>query len=437
MKVEDAIEWIHSRLPFGSRPGLDRVKALVQKVGNPEQQLPVIHVAGTNGKGSTVAYLRSLLMESGLTVGSFTSPYIESFNERIAIDGKHISDQELVKLVEKYQGIISEMDTIPEISGITEFETLTAMALDYFVEKKVDIAVVEVGLGGLLDSTNVVKPLLTVITTIGLDHTDILGDTLEEIAAQKAGIIKEKIPVVTGNITSEALAVIDAAAAAKHAPAYHFAADYHVHYLHPDAKWGEVFDYLGEGGKLTKLLTPLVGRHQVENAGVAIEAYYRYCQLKKLPFQERNVRQGLLKTYWPARMEKISTEPFIVLDGAHNAHAMRRLVENVNKEFKGYQVKVLFSALTTKNVSEMLHLLRKIPNVQIYLTTFDYPKAIDLEKFNDLDYDNVTIVSLWQFGLAEILGRQSSTELLLVTGSLYFVSKVRELLLGLGDSDED
>lgn len=189
--VDEAIEWIHSRLPYGSKPGLARVAALLASLGNPEKKVPTIHIAGTNGKGSTVTYLRYMLEEAGLTVGTFTSPYIEQFNERIAINGQNISDQHLIHYVEKYQPLVQTMDRQAAIAGITELETLTVMAFDYFYEEQVDVAIIEVGLGGLLDSTNVACPLLTAITTIGKDHTEILGDTLEKIAYQKAGIIKK------------------------------------------------------------------------------------------------------------------------------------------------------------------------------------------------------------------------------------------------------
>ncbi len=191
---EEAIAWIHSRKKLGSLPGLERIQALLDKVDNPEKKVPVIHIAGTNGKGSTVAYLRSILIEAGVTVGSFTSPYIEEFNERIAIDAKPIPDNQLIQYVKKYQPIVAELDQDPAISGITEFEILTAIMLDYFATEQVDVAIVEVGLGGLLDSTNVVKSILTAITTIGYDHMDVLGDTLNEIAEQKAGIIKKMYP---------------------------------------------------------------------------------------------------------------------------------------------------------------------------------------------------------------------------------------------------
>lgn len=240
---KEAIAWIHSRLPFGSRPGLDRVEALLALVDHPEEQVPTIHIAGTNGKGSTVSYLAAILEDAGLTVGTFTSPFIESFNERIAIDGQHIADEDLVTLVNKYQPLVDQLDEKPDVAGITEFETLTAMALDYFLEKKVDVAIIEVGLGGLLDSTNVVKPLLCGITTIGMDHMDILGDTLEEIAFQKAGIIKPGVPVVTGNIPSNAIAIIQQEADKKGAPMYRFNQDYRVLYKHPDPQWGKCLNF--------------------------------------------------------------------------------------------------------------------------------------------------------------------------------------------------
>ena len=436
MTIEQAIAWIHSRQKFGSRPGLKRVQALLDKVGNPEKKVPVIHIAGTNGKGSTVAYLRSLLEESGLCVGSFTSPYIEEFNERIAINAEPIPDDKLVAYVEKYQPLVNALDEDEALGGITEFELITAVALDYFLTEKVDVAVIEVGLGGLLDSTNVVEPLLTAITTIGYDHTEILGDSLTEIAAQKAGIIKNGVPVVTGKIAQGPLLAIEETVAAKKATLYRYDHEYTVTYLHPDPGWGELFDFADVTGTFKKLKVPLLGRHQIENAGVAIDLYRLYCELQKLPFEEKNVRKGLLHAQWPARMEKISDEPLIVLDGAHNGHAMKRLVENVKQEFKTYNIKVLFSALERKDISLMLAELRTIPNVRIYLTTFEYPGALDLSQYDDRENERFTVVSLWQFGLGELLGNLEADDLLLVTGSLYFVAEVRNLLLDIGGANE-
>ncbi|GAA3008256.1 bifunctional folylpolyglutamate synthase/dihydrofolate synthase [Tetragenococcus solitarius] len=427
--VEEAIQFIESRQKFGSKPGLQRINALLDELGHPEKELSVVHIAGTNGKGSTVSFLSSMLQETGLTVGTFTSPYIEVLNERIAINGRPISDEVLLSIVQKIQPIVNSAESNSVLFEITEFELLTAAAFLYFKEEKIDIAVVEVGLGGLYDSTNVVSPILTAITTIGMDHEQVLGDTIEKIAAQKAGIIKKGIPVVTGNISENALAVIDDTAQKQQAKVYHFNESYQMNYRGPHSKWGEQFDFYNENGKITKLDTSLLGKHQTENAAVAIQLFYLVCQLKKIPFDEKDIKNGLLNTCWPARMERISQDPLIVLDGAHNEQAMKRLVENINKEFKDRHIYVLFSALERKNVTSMLEQLLEIPNADIYLTNFDYAGALRLEKnYQQINEKRINVVSLWQFGLANILEKISSDDMVLVTGSLYFVAEVRKLI---------
>lgn len=427
--VEEAIQFIESRQKFGSKPGLQRINALLDELGHPEKELSVVHIAGTNGKGSTVSFLSSMLQETGLTVGTFTSPYIEVLNERIAINGRPISDEVLLSIVQKIQPIVNSAESNSVLFEITEFELLTAAAFLYFKEEKIDIAVVEVGLGGLYDSTNVVSPILTAITTIGMDHEQVLGDTIEKIAAQKAGIIKKGIPVVTGNISENALAIIDDTAQKQQAKVYHFNERYQMNYKGPHSKWGEQFDFYNENGKITKLVTSLLGKHQTENAAVAIQLFYLVCQLKKIPFDEKDIKNGLLNTCWPARMERISQDPLIVLDGAHNEQAMKRLVENINKEFKDRHIYVLFSALERKNVTSMLKQLLEIPNADIYLTNFDYAGALRLEKnYQRINEKRINVVSLWQFGLANILEKISSDDMVLVTGSLYFVAEVRKLI---------
>lgn len=428
MKAQEAIDWIHERITFGSRPGLIRVQALLDLLNNPEKKITTIHIAGTNGKGSTVSFLRYLLEESGQKVGTFTSPHIEVFNERIAINGTFISDEDLVSLVEKIQPLVQQLDEQESLQYITQFEIITAMAFDYFYQEEVDVAIIEVGLGGLWDSTNVIQPILTGITTIGMDHMEQLGDTIEKIASHKAGIIKEETPVVTGNIVPEAMAVIEAQAQKLSAPIYRYNQEYEVTYHSPDKQWQETFDFRNEAGKIKQIKTSLLGSHQVENAGMAIQLYYLYCQLKKMPYSIKDIKTGIKETFWPARMERINEEPLIILDGAHNTHAMERLVENLKDEFKEYRLHILFSALETKDIKSMLQQLLTLPNVEIYLTTFEFLKAIKLkENYQNLD-ERMTVVSMWQFGLAEILEKMTSEDVLIVTGSLYFVSEVRELL---------
>lgn len=430
--IEEAIEWIHSRLPFGMRPGLERIEALLALVDHPEKKVPMIHIAGTNGKGSTVSYLKKMLQEIGLKVGTFTSPYIERFNERIAINDTFISDEALIALVQKYQKIVEKMDQEERIQGITEFELLTAMGFDYFAEQEVDVALIEVGLGGLLDSTNVITPILTGITTIGMDHTDILGHTIEEIAFQKAGILKQDVPLVTGNISEEALAVIEKQAKSLNVPITRLNKEYTVKYRHPAEDWGEVFDFSNDKGEIKSLKTPLLGAHQVENAGLAIALFNAYCDLQKIPVQQKSIREGLAKTSWPARMERLNEEPLIILDGAHNDHAMLRLVDNIKKEFKGRRIFILFSALETKDITNMLKQLTEIPKSQTVITTFDNPRAIQLDKgYEKINPKKISVASLWQVGFSSLLEEVTDDDVLLITGSLYFVSEVRHYLMTL------
>ncbi|KMT30001.1 folylpolyglutamate synthase FolC [Melissococcus plutonius] len=436
LTIEQTLEWLHKRLLFGPRPGLKRVEALLEKLDNPQCKVSTIHIAGTNGKGSTVTYLRCMLEELGLKVGTFTSPYIETFNERISVNGQPISDEILIKYIKKYQPIVASLDQEKETTGITEFEILTALAMDYFLDEAVDIAIIEVGLGGLLDSTNIVHPMLTAITTIGKDHTEILGDTLEEIAYHKAGIIKQTIPLVTGNIEQAALQSIEQVAQGKNSPIYRYQEEYQINYVGPTKDWQEVFDFYGEMGKLDRLKIPLLGKHQTENAGVAIQLFYLYCQKQSLNFQEKDVYQGLLNAKWPARMERMSEEPLIIIDGAHNVHAMKQLVENFKREFTGYSVHILFSALATKDIEKMIFYLKQIPNSHLSITSFDYPKVLELSTMEKYVDEKTEVVSLWQFGLGEILEKMATGDILLVTGSLYFVSQVRELLLSIGGNNE-
>ncbi|NEW66800.1 bifunctional folylpolyglutamate synthase/dihydrofolate synthase [Carnobacteriaceae bacterium zg-84] len=428
MNIEEALAWIHSRVTLAPRLGLERVETLLEMVDNPHRAIPTIHIAGTNGKGSTVTYLRYMLEELGLTVGTFTSPYIEAFNERIAINGVHITDEKIIEYVQKYKPLVEKMDTISELSGITEFEILTVIAFDYFKETKVDILLLEVGLGGLLDSTNVISPILTAITTIGLDHIDILGHTLEEIAAQKSGIIKQGIPVVTGNIVSSALQVIEETAHNKNSRIYMLNRDYQVTYVPQEENWGECFNFSNQTCHLDKLFVSLLGKHQVENAGLAVQLFCVYCQEQNVLFKEEYVYAGLSKAFWPARMEKVLTEPDIILDGAHNVHAMLRLVDNIENKFTKENLTILFSALTTKDIHEMIGMLKNIPHVKLVLTTFDYPKAMTLEDVEQYRQEGICTIDDWQ-NFVNVYKKESSAEsTLLITGSLYFVSQVRAFL---------
>ncbi|HIY91703.1 bifunctional folylpolyglutamate synthase/dihydrofolate synthase [Companilactobacillus sp. HBUAS56275] len=422
---KQAIAWIDSRVKHGSRPGLIRIEELLRLDNNPEKEVRSIHIAGTNGKGSTVMYLRCLLEQKNLTVGTFTSPYIESFYERISIDGQMIPENDFVELSNRFIPLVEQMDQSEKYSGITQFEILTAMAFDYF-KNRVDIAIIETGIGGLLDSTNVVHPELAAITTVGLDHTDILGDTIAKIAWQKAGIIKENVPIVSGNIPEEGLEVIQAEANKKNAPSYVWKKDYKTDYLGFKDQF-EMFNFQNQYAQFKNLKTPLTGHQQVENAAVAIELFYLYCQKHNYSISIQEIQTALLKVRWPARMEVISQKPLVIMDGAHNPHAIKRLKDNILTEYQDFHIHILFSAITTKNIDSMLEDLLTIQNVDLTLTTFDYPNALHLADYQDLA-DRITIEPDWKKALGEKMQQLGSDDVLFITGSLYFVSGVRDLL---------
>ena len=391
-----SIDWIHSRLKFGIKPGLSRIAYLLQELDNPQDKLKTVHIAGTNGKGSTVTFLSNILQQHGLSVGTFTSPYIEIFNERIAINGHFITDQELDDVVGVIKPIVLKMDEDEALSNITEFEILTAIGFYYFNEKSVDIAIIEVGLGGLFDSTNVITPLVSAITTIGLDHQDILGDTLAKIAKEKAGIIKQGVPVIIGSpigMPDEAYDVIVQVAMLKNAPLYQSSAD------------GR-FDL------------NLHGQYQQENAALAVKLFEHLSETLSLTVDKTKVAQGLKQAFWPARMESLHG---YILDGAHNIPAIKRLAS----EFQGEQkVNILFSALQRKDFHEMIYLLQQIPNVSLTLSTFDYPKSIQASDVADIS--GVTWLANWQTFFDN---PKHADETYLITGSLYFMSQVREYLI--------
>ncbi|WP_285121651.1 MULTISPECIES: folylpolyglutamate synthase/dihydrofolate synthase family protein [Lactococcus] len=424
MTIETALEWIHSRLKFNIRPGLTRIEALLKLLGNPEKELSMLHVAGTNGKGSTVAFTRGILEQLDLTVATFTSPFIATFGERMAINGHPIPDDKLIMYVEQLKPFVEEMDKDENLAGITEFEIITALAFRYFADEHVDVALIEVGLGGLLDSTNVIQPVATAITTIGMDHMDILGDTLEKIAAQKAGIIKPNTPLVTGKIADEALAVIAQTAQKNQAQHYQYGIDYQVEILE-----NERFNYKDDEIHLLNLEKSLLGLHQIDNAALAVKLTMVYAQKVGLSLSEEAIRKGLKRTFWPARMEEISRAPLTLLDGAHNVHAMQRLLENLKNEFSGRKITILFSALVTKDITEMIKMLQTVDNSELILTTFDYPKALKLEDFTYLKKENVALAEDWKSTYSALKANLQKDDVLLMTGSLYFMSQIRAYIL--------
>ena len=429
MKEIENNQWIANYRTDQPHFGLERMVELLALRGNPHLKLKVIHIGGTNGKGSTIAFLKNMLEKLGLRVGVFSSPYLIHYTDQISINGESIPEARLEALMVDYQSLL-EGGVASNFQETTEFEIITAIAYDYFASEQVDVAIMEVGMGGLLDSTNVCQPILTGITTIGLDHVALLGDTLEAIAEQKAGIIKQGIPLVTGRIAPEALAVIDRIAEGKDAPRLAYGADYQVSHQE-SVVTGEVFDYtssLRQG----RFQTGLLGLHQIENAGMALALLDTFCQEDGRELASNDlVSQALEETRWPGRLEVVSREPLMILDGAHNPHAIKALLATLQERFADYHKEILFTCIKTKALEDMLDLLEEIPDTELTLTHFDDSRATDESVLKEATKSRNLSYQEWQDFLEQKLTdkKEEKQTVRIVTGSLYFLSQVRAYLM--------
>ena len=428
MNKNETNQWIANYRTDQPHFGLERMVELLALRGNPHLKLKVIHIGGTNGKGSTIAFLKNMLEKMGLRVGVFSSPYLIHYTDQIAINGESIPEAKLEVLMSEYRSLL-EGEYAPALQGTTEFEIITAIAYDYFASEQVDVAIMEVGMGGLLDSTNVCQPILTGITTIGLDHVALLGDTLEAIAEQKAGIIKPGVTLVTGNIVPEALAVIDQIAVVKQAPSLFYGDAYQVSH-HESIVTGEVFDYTSSV-RQGRFQTGLLGLHQIENAGMALTLLDAYCQETGRELPENDlVAQALEETSWPGRLEVVSRKPLMILDGAHNPHAIKALLETLDERFADYHKEILFTCIKTKALEDMLDLLENLPDTNLTLTHFDDGRATDEEVLKKAAYSRNLSYQSWQAFLDQnMIDDEEKKTVRIVTGSLYFLSQVRAYLM--------
>ena len=428
MNKNETNQWIANYRTDQPHFGLERMVELLALRGNPHLKLKVVHIGGTNGKGSTIAFLKTMLENMGLRVGVFSSPYLIHYRDQISINDESISEARLERLMADYRSLLEGKHALA-LQGTTEFEIITAIAYDYFASERVDVAIMEVGMGGLLDSTNVCQPILTGITTIGLDHVALLGDSLEAIAEQKAGIIKQGIPLVTGNIVPEALAVIDQIAKAKQAPRLAYGDDYQVS-RQESVETGEVFDYTSQL-RQGRFQTGLLGLHQVENAGMALALLDRYCQESGRELPENDLlAQALEETSWPGRFEVVSRSPLMILDGAHNPHAIKALVETLQERFADYHKEILFTCIKTKALEDMLDLLSALPDTELTLTHFEDGRATDEEVLKEEARSRNLNYKSWQAFLEKKLSENEEKKTVrIITGSLYFLAQVRAYLM--------
>lgn len=428
MNKNETNQWIANYRTDQPHFGLERMVELLALRGNPHLKLKVIHIGGTNGKGSAIAFLKNMLEKMGLRVGVFSSPYLIHYTDQIAINGESIPEARLESLIADYRSLL-EGEHVQALQGTTEFEIITAIAYDYFASEQVDVAIMEVGMGGLLDSTNVCQPILTGITTIGLDHVALLGDTLGEIAVQKAGIIKQGVPLVTGHIVPEALDVIDQIAEEKQAARIVYGRDYQVSH-HKSIITGEVFDY-SSSVRQGRFQTGLLGLHQIENAGMALALLDSYCQAtgRELP-DNALVAQALEETSWPGRLEVVAREPLMILDGAHNPHAIKALLATLKERFTDYQKEILFTCIKTKALEDMLDLLETLPGTKITLTHFEDSRATDEKVLKEMaDSRNLNFQDWQEFLDQKLSGNEEKKTVRIITGSLYFLAQVRAYLM--------
>ncbi|MCS4485646.1 bifunctional folylpolyglutamate synthase/dihydrofolate synthase [Staphylococcus americanisciuri] len=418
MNYLDSLYWIHERTKFGIKPGVKRMQWMLQRLGNPEQHIQAIHVGGTNGKGSTVAYLRDALLNNDYQVGTFTSPYIESFNERISLNGVSISNDDIVDLVQRVKPVSEAMDEETELGVATEFEIITTMMYLYFGEiRPVDFVIVEAGLGIKNDSTNVITPILSVLTSIGLDHTDILGNTYIDIAKDKSAIIKEGIPVVYAVKNEEALKLIRDTAEKLDAKALEFDRDILI------MSEADEFTYRYKDYELENIALNMLGEHQKENAALAITALIELNEQGRINIDFNKMIDGIEQVNWRGRIERVSTDPLIILDGAHNRESVTALVDTIKKYYNLERVDILFSAIEGKPIHFMLQAFDEIAQ-HIHVTHFNFPKALPMEKlYAEIESEHKSMVDDYVSFIKSYQG-----DALLVTGSLYFISEVKTKL---------
>lgn len=428
MNYEESLKYIEQTHKFGARLGLDNMKKLLELLGNPQENLRIIHVAGTNGKGSTCSFISTILKEAGYKVGLYTSPFLESFTERIRINDINIPKEDVARIVTLIKSQIKKMVS-KGYSYPTEFEIVTAMAFYYYNEQKVDYVALEVGMGGRYDATNVInKSEISVITSISLDHVGILGDTVEKIAYEKGGIIKENGAVILYDQSDEVKNVIKEICKQKNAK-YIETKFNDINIRHSDI-YSQIYDYR-VGDKLYKELEiNLIGEHQINNSILAINVIDYLNKYKNLNIKEECIRKGLINTRWPGRIEKIKENPLFIIDGAHNEDGAKSLANTIEKNFKDKKLTLLIGMLEDKDIESVLEIL--IPKFDKVVATTPYsPRAIDSEILKGKIYKynrNVISKPKIEDAINYILESSSNDRVVISAGSLYMIGTVRKLI---------
>ena len=423
MNYEEAMNFIQNTNKFGSVLGLDNIRELLERLGNPQDQLRVVHIAGTNGKGSTLAFLAGIFRESGYRAGRYVSPASFSYEERFRINEENISKKDLCFYMEKIKNVAEEM-VKDGLSHPTMFEIETALSFLYFLDKKVDVVLLETGMGGRLDATNVVKkPIATVIASIGMDHMQFLGDALEKIASEKAGIIKEGCPVISYDNTKEVNEVIKNKAKQMHAKVT-FVNSAGIRVLQESLN-GESFSYRSSDGRwYEKIEIPLLGRHQINNAALALETLNviknYYC------ISDFQTEDGMRKTIWRGRIEILEREPMVICDGAHNPDGAKSLLSFLQNNFTNQRLIYIMGVLSDKDYEQMVQILAPAAD-KIYTVAPDNPRALSSRELcNCISkyHQNVEERQRLAECLSEVRQKAEKDDVIIICGTLSFQNEL-------------
>jgi dihydrofolate synthase/folylpolyglutamate synthase len=426
MDYQDVTHYLYSLNILGGKLGLERVKKLLELLGNPQENFKSILVGGTNGKGSTVAMISSILQEAGYRIGTFTKPHLSSFTERIVVNGKKISEDDVIRIVEKIKITIERMKKDPNFEHPTFFEIVVAITLLYFKEQKVDFAVLEVGMGGRLDATNTVNPLVSIITNVSLEHTKILGDTVLKIAKEKAGIIKQDGILVTATSDEEVFSLFKEICKEKNSRIFRIEEN-NFEKISSDIN-GQEFKLKGLD-KNYDLYIPLLGNHQLMNVATAIEAI-ESLKFHNIRIPKKAIKEGLKNVKWPGRLEIIQKNPLVVLDCAKDPFAMKNLKEAVLENFNHEKLILVISISNDKDYRSMMDYIVPISDLVILTKHKVMNRGIDPKilaedvKKHSKDF---IIVEDVKDAVKKSLSLSKNNDMILVTGSLFTVGEAREI----------
>lgn len=405
--VDQVIKRIYSLPKLHPKNDLSYIRRILKQLNNPQDNVKTIHVTGTNGKGSTSYYLSNLLQKAGQKTGLFVSPYIYEFNERIQLNGKNISNNDLIKIANEIETAIEILKKDDPNFSLVTFEYEVALAFQFFAQENCDYAVIEVGIGGEHDKTNVIIPEVSVITTIGLDHEKIIGPTLKDIAEEKSGVIKSNKPVVLGNVPQNVLEILLNKAQSENSKLFLLGRDFQIKIM-PD-----VIEYQDSKNLYNFALRPLVEAYDI---GVAVQAI----QLLQLDLDRKKIEEAINETRIPGRYDVIQTSPEIIVDGAHNLQAMENLLNLVRKKKKG-QIYVLLGMMKDKDLGPVTKLFK---DEKVTLTRIDYPRAARLEDFPKEAQKEFEYKENFEEAYTSLKNKLQADDMLLVTGSFYLVGAV-------------